>query len=162
MTAIWSHGQKPGAERGLADFYRDDEVKYHSRNRGVFAINFHGQTLNKCAKLLISGRCVTYAICACGSGDIPFCPDHQSLFSRPSPLIFSITFPALFWAPALDVSKSHTAYRYLIKFFSRPISTGVCRPNFSKLLQYEAIEPRIEDTLSALDWPLKRLPLVLV
>ena len=90
MTAIWSHGQKPGDERGLADFYRDDEVKYHSRNRGVFAINFHGQTLNKCAKLLISGSCVTYAICACAVEvetflsvpiiDLSFLAPHPSSF----------------------------------------------------------------------------------
>ena len=131
MTAIWSHGQKPGDERGLADFYRDDEVKYHSRNRGVFAINFHGQTLNKCAKLLISGRCVTYAICACGSGDISFLSQSSISFLAPH----ASSVPSHFlhrYRHLLSTYQNPILFTdvYLINFFSRPISTGVCRLNF--------------------------------
>jgi hypothetical protein len=46
MTVIWAHGQALGDTPIAGDFYRPDEIKYHSTHRGLANINFyaHGMT----------------------------------------------------------------------------------------------------------------------
>ena len=44
MTVIWAHGQAYGDTSGVGDFYRPNELKYHSRHRGLAAVNFFGRS----------------------------------------------------------------------------------------------------------------------